>query len=428
MQIYTVAEGDSIYSISKLFGTPASLIISDNDISDPTRLSIGRSLLIRQPTEFHTVKSGDSLFSIADMYGVTVRSLWQNNPTLGGGYDIFPGESLVIGGEPKPFGRIAANAYIYPFVSLDTLRRTLPYLSYVTVFTYGIRNDGSLIPPGGDEAESSIIALAREYGVRPLMMLSTLTEDGYFSNELAAYVLSEKSVRDAVIRNVADTIERLGYDGVDIDFEYLGSDAADEYASFVADMNDALDARGGYEVWVALAPKSSADQSGLIYEGHNYGALANAADRALLMTYEWGYAFGEPQAVAPLDKVRRVVDYAVTEAPPQKFLLGVPNYGYDWTLPYVMGVTEAESVTNIEAPIRAYDRRARIMFDEAAASPYYSYYENGSEHIVWFEDPRSVYAKASLIYDTGLYGAGIWNAMKFWTPLWLILSGLFEID
>ena len=427
MRIYTVAEGDSIYSISNLFGTPASLIISDNELPDPAALAIGQSLLIRQPATVYVASEGDTASSVAERYGITTSQLWRKNPALGGRETIYAGEELVITESSMPSSPLVTNAYVYPFVDENVLRKTLPYLSYLTVFTYGIRNNGTLISPGNDAAEARIIALAREYGTRPLMMLSTLTEDGTFSNELAEYVLSTQDVRDAVIRNVADTIERLGYAGVDVDFEYINGGDAAAYAQFVADMNAALKARGDYAVWVALAPKSSDAQPGLLYEGHDYAALTSAADRALLMTYEWGYAFGPPQAVAPLDKVREVVRYAVTKADADKYLLGIPNYGYDWKLPYVKGVTEAEALSNVEAPRRAYLRRARIMFDEAAASPYYTYYQDGIEHEVWYEDARSAYAKAMLIADYDMFGAGIWNAMRFFAPLWLILDGTFEI-
>ena len=427
MQIYTVASGDSVYSIAKMFGVPPSLIISDNELADPTKLAIGQSLLIRQPTETYTVAVGDTLESVAKRFGVDVGDIWRQNPSLGGRDEIYPGEVLVIRTEPPLYGELITSAYVYPFVDTDVLRRTLPYLSYITIFTYGIRRDGTLIDPGDDKGEAEIIELAHQYGTRPLLMLSTLTEDGTFSNELADYILKNPAVRDEIIRNLVDEVVTRGYVGVDLDFEYLGAGNAAAYAQFVRDVKTALAARGDYVVWVALAPKTEASQPGLLYAGHDYKALAAAADRVLLMTYEWGYAFGPPRAIAPLDEVRAVVNYAVTEAPPEKIMLGIPNYGYDWTLPYVRGTSEAEPVSSIEAPRRAFERRARIMFDEAAQSPYYSYYLDGREHVVWYEDPRSISAKAALIFDSSLSGAGIWNAMKFFPALWLILDGRFDI-
>ena len=58
---------------------------------------------------------------------------------------------------------------------------------------------------------------------------------------------------------------------------------------------------------------------------------------------KWGYAYGPPMAVAPMPQVRRVAEYALARIPAEKILLGVPNYGYDWTLPYVQGGPRARN-------------------------------------------------------------------------------------
>ena len=64
--------------------------------------------------------------------------------------------------------------------------------------------------------------------------------------------------------------------------------------------------------------------AGSLYEGHDYAAVGAAVDAVLLMTYEWGYTYGPPMAVAPLPNVQAVLDYAVTAILPKKILLGVP--------------------------------------------------------------------------------------------------------
>ena len=116
-------------------------------------------------------------------------------------------------------------------------------------------------------------------------------------------------------------------------------------------------------------------------------------------------------AVAPLESVRRVLDYAVSEIPADKIYMGLPNYGYDWTLPYKQGETRAKLVGNEEAVDIARRYGAEIRYDEAAATPYFEYTENGNAHIVWFEDARSWAAKLALIPEYGLLGAGVWNAI-----------------
>ncbi len=432
MMIYTVKKGDTVSSISRELGASPSLLISDNELLSPDSLAVGEALLVRQPSVIHTVTEGDTLDSIARRYGVSRLELYRKNPTLGGEDDIFPGEVLVISERENTGRTVITNGYIYPYVDRATLRRTLPYLSYLTVFTYGIKRDGTLIPPAADADERELIDLAKEYGAVPLALLSTLTENGTFSSELASFIFENPDIEEKVINELVTAVTEKGYGGVDLDFEYIESQYADGYADFVRRINEALQRRGDHVTLVALAPKISASQPGLLYEGHDYGALANAADRALLMTYEWGYTYGPPMAVAPINEVRRVVDYALSEMPPEKAILGIPNYGYDWTLPYVRGESKAQSLSNLDAVRTAVNRGAEIRFDERAAAPFFYYYAPDMsgvtrEHIVWFEDPRSISAKLELIEDTSLSGASVWNIMRWFPQLWLLVDGKFNI-
>ena len=183
----------------------------------------------------------------------------------------------------------------------------------------------------------------------------------------------------------------------------------------------------GYTVSVALPPKISDDQAGLFYEGIDYAGLGAAADSVLLMTYEWGYAGSPPMAVAPLDQVRRVTEYAVTRISPAKIGLGIPNYGYDWTLPSGKDAPRARTVGNVEAVQQAAEKGAEIFFDETAQTPYYSYIEDGVTHEVWFEDVRSIAAKFSLIGEYGLRGAGYWQLMRLFRANGILAEDTFRI-
>lgn len=138
--------------------------------------------------------------------------------------------------------------------------------------------------------------------------------------------------------------------------------------------------------------------------------------------------YGPPMAVAPLNMVRRVVEYAVTEIPPEKIKLGIPNYGYDWPLPYERGVTRARTIGNIEAVQIAIEHGVNIQFDEIAQSPFFRYTEEGIEHEVWFEDVRSMRAKFGLIQEFGLVGAGYWQLMQLFRANWLLMADTFWIQ
>ncbi|MBR2933969.1 MAG: glycoside hydrolase, partial [Oscillospiraceae bacterium] len=197
------------------------------------------------------------------------------------------------------------------------------------------------------------------------------------------------------------------------------------FADFVALAADTLE----YRVSVCLAPKTSASQQGILVSGKDYSLLGQAADRVLLMTYEWGYKYGEPLAIAPIDKVRQVVEYALTEIPAEKILLGIPNYGYDWTLPFVQGESRATSISNQYAVTLAADNGVEISYDSAAQAPFFRYRDDvGREHEVWFEDARSIRAKLSLISRYSLLGAGYWNLMRSFPQNWLVLNSMFFLQ
>ncbi len=427
MIIYTVKNGDNVYRIARRFGTTSQRIIADNDLQDPSELAVGQKLVILQPRTVYTVKEGDTLYSVAQMFSVPVNQILRNNPSLEGSDTLRTGQELIISLPEQTYGNIDVNAYAYTGIDPTTLQRTLPYLTYLTIFSYGIGENGQLI----DIDDEDIIETARRSGVAPIMMLSTLTEDGTFSSERAAMVLSSEEIQNNLISEILQTIETKRYEGVDVDFEYVEGEYAQAYADFLERLRQALSGQG-HKLFVALAPKTSSDMPGLLYEGHDYAALGNAADKALLMTYEWGYTYGEPQAVSPINKVREVIEYGVSEIPRGKILLGVPNYGYDWPLPYVQGETMAESLSNNEAVERAKENKAEIQYDQAAQAPFYTYYvrENGApiQHIVWFEDASSVDAMLKLINEYGLSGMSVWNIMRYFPSLWTVLNSLYRIN
>lgn len=424
MTIHTVAPGETVYTIAQQYGVPPTRIIQDNMLTDPSDLVVGQTLVILYYNQVHIVEPGETLFSIAQDYGTTTKALLRNNPQLRGNPTIFEGQPIVIDYTSVMRGKLTTNGYAYPFIDRATLRMTLPYLTYLTVFTYGFTPTGELVVPDDDE----IIALAREYGVAPMMMLSTLTEEGRFSNELSTQLLTNPALQTTIIENVINTLRAKNYYGLEIDFEYVRPEEREAYTEFIRRMTEAARA-AGFPVGVALAPKTSADQPGLLYEAHDYPAIGAIADFVLLMTYEWGYTYSPPMAVAPIDRVEAVVDYALTEIPAEKINMGVPNYGYDWPLPFIEGESRARSISNTAAVDLARRYRVEIMHDPVAMSPFFNYTsEDGQRHEVWFEDATSIEAKLNLATTKNLRGVAIWNIMRYFPQLWLVANGAWIIE
>lgn len=133
-------------------------------------------------------------------------------------------------------------------------------------------------------------------------------------------------------------------------------------------------------------------------------------------------------AVAPLNEVEKVINYALTVMPRKKIMMGMPFYGYDWGLPYMPGGQFAKSIGNEEAVRIAAANGAEIQYDYKAQSPFFNYVDkNGKEHVVWFEDARSVQAKYKLVSRKGLRGVSYWALGKPFRQNWVVLNNMFFI-
>ncbi len=423
MVIHVVRRGDTLLSIARQYGVSVQRIISDNGLEAARTLVEGQALVILLPQTVHTVQPGESLAGIAAQYGVTEMQLLQNNPVLVESAYLYAGEQIVIRFQEAKGRQITVNGYAYPYINRSVLYRALPYLTYLTIFGYGFTEEGQLIPTPDDE----LIRLAREFQAGPVMLLSSITEDGNFSSERASRLFNSPELQTIVMDQIIQVMDAKGYVGLDIDFEFIDPADGEAFLNFLRYVSGRLHERG-YFMNTDLAPKTSAAQTGLLYEAHNYREIGDISDTVLLMTYEWGYTYGPPMAVAPIDQVRQVVTYGVSEIPPAKILLGVPNYGYDWPLPFERGLTRATTIGNQQAVDIAQQFGSRINYDETAMAPYFEYLApDGIKHVVWFEDARSIRAKLSLLDEFGLLGAGYWNVMRPFAQNWALLSAMHEI-
>lgn len=375
--------------------------------------------------QIYIVQQGDTIDRIAGLYGTTIEEISYTNQ-VPYPYQLAVGQAILIPiGENTGDRRIiSANGYAYPFISPWVLRQTLPYLTNLLVFSYGFTTEGELVLPSFDD--DWMISEALSLGVAPILVLTPLGENGLFNNNLIHAVVTSESAKENLIGNLLAIMPEKGFQGVDVDFEYILAEDRDLFTAFVAELRNRMNEED-YTVSVALAPKTSADQKGLLYEGKDYRGLGEAADEVLLMAYEWGYTYGPAMAVAPLNKVRQVVEYALTEIPSEKINLGIPNYGYDWTLPYVRGESKAVTIGNVEAVQIAIKNDAVIQFDELAKSPFFTYILDGRQHEVWFEDARSMQAKYDLLNEYNLKGIGVWQIMRLFRAMWLLYASMFYI-
>ncbi|MFC3041013.1 LysM peptidoglycan-binding domain-containing protein [Virgibacillus xinjiangensis] len=425
MQIHVVQPGDTVFQIANTYNTAPQNLIDINELDAPDQLVVGQALVVPIIGGFHTVQPGESLYSISQRFGISYQELARYNNIQP--ENVLPvGLRLYIPSQPKR--EVTSKAYIEPMgdeVSQtleNAARKHSPYLTYLAHFSFNVNRDGTLsAPPAGN-----IPQIAEENDTALTMVITNL-EEGSFSPELGHIIVTVQAVQNTLLDEIVNTAVSGGYTDVHFDLEFLPPEDREAYNNFLRNAKQRL-SDAGLLMSTALAPKISAEQEGAPYEAHDYAAHGEIADFVVLMTYEWGYSYGPAMAVSPINEVRRVVEYALTEMPAEKILLGQNLYGYDWTLPFVEGGEAAEALSPQQAVALARERQVAIQYDQTAQAPFFFYTDDeGNRHEVWFEDARSIQAKFDLIKELNLLGIAYWKLGLAFPQNWALLDDNFTI-
>ncbi len=424
MQIHVVRRGQTLYGIAQAFNTTWQEIAKANEIPDPNQLVTGQALVIPIVGRYHWVQPGESLWSIGQRYNIDPRELARINAIS---YNSMLPVGLRLYIPPKPKTSIEVNAYIEPIGKVTeeqkrVVREISPYLTYLGPFSFQANRDGTLTPPPLDDLPS----IAKQNGVTNMLVV-TNQEDGQFSKELASAILNNEEVSNTLLNNIVKTANELGFKDIHFDFEFIDPKDKDAYNKFLKKAADVLKP-AGFMMSTALAPKTSAEQEGAWYTAHDYGAHGDVVDFSVPMTYEWGYTYSTPQPVSPIGPVTQVVEYALTEMPANKIMLGQNMYGYDWKEPFMYGGSPAKALSPQQAIELAKRENVSIKYDYEAQAPYFNYTDKeGVKHEVWFEDARSIQAKFDLIKKYGLRGISYWKLGLSFPQNWLLLQDNFNI-
>lgn len=369
--------------------------------------------------QIYVVQKGDTLYGIARKTNVSVADLMNYNQ-LDPNLPIMVGQALIIDTEKAS---ITVNGYAYPTISMDALLAMAPALSYLSIFSY------QALPNGFVKLIRDYVPIqrARQNGVAPVFVLTNIGESGRFESELAHQILTQPEIQTVLMENCLSIMLEKNYTAINIDFEYIYPADLTLYNQMIERFTEFFH-KAGFPIFTSLAPKRSKDQMGTLYEAHDYAFHGKTVDQVILMTYEWGYTYGPPMAVAPLPQVERILQYAVTEIPSEKIWMGIPNYGYDWTLPFDRQ-RPAKSLSNVAAVRLAQEKRVEIQYDPMSQAPYFYYRdEQGQLHVVWFEDARSIEAKMELVKKYQLGGISYWTVMTYFAPNRIIPMENFHIE
>jgi spore germination protein len=415
--IYETKSGDSLFKISNQYNMNMSKIAVLNGLTTQSKLVVGQSILV--PGSTYIVQPGESLWKIATRHAVSKEALIKQNGLKTS--IVLPGQKLEIPQPPKK--SIWTGTYFVPKDKktntwmLNLYKNTL---SGLFIFDYHPDNQGNLIDMNENESNN----IAWKNNLIPYATLTNTSEKGY-DPDLIHHLLSQASLRKNLIHNIYSLLDSHDYKGIVVDFEQVQPRDRDHLNQFMKELAARLHPIG-MEVLIAVPPKEG-DHVPEYYDGYDYQTLSKYTDKMFLMTYNWHWPGGPSGPIAPINKVRDTLNYAVSVVPKSKLLIGIPQYAYDWT---ISGKKKAGTAYSTQHAIDLYIKNeSQVHYDPKAASPWFRYTDNdGILHEVWFEDPRSLLAKLRLVKEYGLEGTGCWHLGITMPQTEEMLLEEFEID
>lgn len=420
MDIYVVKPNDTIYSIAAKYDVSPRKLIQDNQLDYPNKLIPGQTIVIVYPKQTYIVKQGDTLESVAKENNVSQMQLLKNNPFLSD-TPLKPGEVLTISYDTT--GIMRTNGYIYPYVDRNIYKKTLPSLTYITIYNYKTNADGDIVSFYDD---TEVVQIAKDYGTIPLFMATTLSAQGEPDAEAVYSLLLNETYFNHFVDNSIAIMKQKGYLGLNIVFNYMNPNSLELYSNIVLKLKETLE-QNNFLLFITINPNTRFEENQLTFDRIDYSTLNDMAENITFLQFIWGTNYGPPLPVNSVERLKPFLEYITTIMPSDKISIGNSVISYDWPLPYVPGVTYANSLSINSALRLALEEGTVIQFDEPSQSPYFNYSSNSTQHIVWTVDARSIQALVNLVREYKLEGAGFWNLMIYAAQLWLVIDSQFDI-
>lgn len=305
----------------------------------------------------------------------------------------------------------------FPYWMLD-VQDQVHIDSYTTIAIFGLTADsrGNIIASSGNEVDGGwamwnnsklddFIARARKKKIQVVLTIKSFNND-----DIEKLVLSDQAQRK-FISNSIQLINLKSLDGINLDFEYVGTPDKEVTAAFtrlVANLNTEMKRQIPESTLTIDTYLKSGGERDLF----DIESLEKYVDALVVMGYDVHTPNGTPGAVIPMEGPSSVVGFMqsyLERISPKKLILALPYYGYDW--PVKEEDREKDPPKAVPyAEIASYAKTTNIAWDETTQTPSYSYTnpDSGVGRIVHFENPRSLALKYDYINKKNLKGVGIW--------------------
>lgn len=245
--------------------------------------------------------------------------------------------------------------------------------------------------------------------------------------------LTDPELENKLIDNLALNASKWGFDGIDIDFEGLGTQNRDIFSIFIKHLAEKFHSANRL---VSVTVEVRIEDPPM-----DWPALAQYADEIRPMFYDYhSRSTGYPGPIAPLGWINEKMQTIEKSIAMAKIVPALGNYGYDWqkstdpeTIDQYKGVgLSFETAVNLAVEKNQLIARAKGNdprgFDIGDA-PHFSYLdENKVEHHVWFEDKISLSAKANLVAKFKPKSLIFWNVGSLGDTLYWQAENFISIE
>jgi spore germination protein YaaH len=293
--------------------------------------------------------------------------------------------------------------------SYDSLEAFYSYMNQMPTDTFAVDVHGTV----SGTAPAQALQLAKSKGMMTFATVSNFDAMG-FDPKIAHAILSDSKIRARAIHQMLKLVQHWGYTGINIDFESVDRTDRKAFSTFIHDVEQKMRAAG--YLTVVSVPAELKDNPEDSWTGaFDFASLGQSADILQVMTYDENGPWGAPGPVAGLNWVEPCIVYSVSVVAPSKLSLGIPAYGYDWNMTAKTGV----QVFWKDIPALISKTGATPQWDSASSSPFFTYHAaDGSSHVVWYEDEKSIPLKSSLAVSHNLAGVSVfalgYDDLSFW--------------
>lgn len=296
---------------------------------------------------------------------------------------------------------------------LKSLQTAGRQLDRAVNFALQLNADGSITT----RSYPALMAEAGEMGIPVYGLVHNMTAES-FSAGVARAVLADPARRSRAVAEMLQIARAQGLAGIDIDIENVPGDLRPQYTALVEEAAAVL-RPAGLRLSISVPAKVWDDRTSNWGGAFDYQALGPLVDNVAIMTYDehsWGLPAGP---IASLGWVDAVARYASSQIEPQKILLGIATFGYDW-LTGTRQVTRGLSSPGAVELAAKYG--ATVEWDEEAQVPCFHYWKDGAQHTVYYENSYSAGFKLGLVEKWGLGGIAVWRLGLDDAGLWPVIE------